>query len=110
MKKGDFALMILFGAVLAFIIASLVLKPKALYAVVYENREEIARFPMNEDTLYTIHSPGEGENILQIKDGKADIVSANCPNQICVHSAPVSSSGDSIICLPHKISVVLESK
>ena len=38
-----------------------------------------------------------------IKNGEAFVVDSVCPNGSCEHSAPVSDSGESIICLPNKI-------
>lgn len=45
---------------------------------------------------------GDG-NTLIIKGGKADMIFANCPDQVCVHSKPVSKMGETIICLPNKV-------
>ena len=109
MKKGDFVLMTVFGVLLVFVIAIFVFRPKAVNCVVYENRNEIASFPLNEDVVYTIRTSDGHENVLQIKDGKARVISADCPNQICVHTSPISKVGESILCLPHKISIALES-
>lgn len=44
-------------------------------------------------------------NVLCIKDGKADMISADCPDQVCVHSKPISKAGETIICLPNKVVV-----
>ena len=49
-------------------------------------------------------SQGEtGYNILQIRDGKADMISADCHNHDCVNHRPISKDGENIICLPHKV-------
>lgn len=45
-------------------------------------------------------------NICEIKDGYVSMIQADCPDQICVHTAKISEAGGSIVCLPHK--VVLE--
>lgn len=46
-------------------------------------------------------------NTLVIKDGKASVTEANCKDGICVNHMPVSRSGESIICLPHKLVVTV---
>ena len=46
-------------------------------------------------------------NVIQIADGHADMIYANCPDLICVHTRPISRTGTSIICLPHKITVTV---
>ena len=77
--------------------------------VVYENGVKVASYPMNRDLEITVNTGDGHYNTLEIKDGKAGITSADCTNQICVHTAPIDQAGDVIICLPHKLSVVLES-
>ena len=52
-----------------------------------------------------------GTNRLVIEDGTARMEWADCPDQICVNHRPVSSGGESIICLPNKVVVsVVSSK
>ena len=50
-----------------------------------------------------------GSNVLQIKNGKADMVSADCPDQLCVNQKAISKNKESIICLPNKIIVEVDS-
>ena len=45
---------------------------------------------------------------LVIKDGAADMIYADCPNQICVHHAAISSKGESIVCLPNRVVAEIE--
>lgn len=77
------------------------------YAVVLIDGEETARFSLDEDTEYVIN--GSGTNTLLIKDGKADIVSADCPDGICVDHAPISKVGQTIVCLPHGVVIAIKS-
>lgn len=50
-----------------------------------------------------------GTNILQIKEGKADMTEADCPDKLCVHQKAVSKNGESIICLPNKVVIEVKS-
>lgn len=50
-----------------------------------------------------------GTNILQIKNGRAKMVEADCPDQLCVHQKAVSMNHESIICLPNKVVAIVES-
>ena len=43
--------------------------------------------------------------VLVIKDGKAEMKSAICPDKICVKHRPIDKSGQTIVCLPEKIVV-----
>lgn len=48
-------------------------------------------------------------NTLVIKGGEVDMISADCPDQICVKHNPISKAGETIICLPNKVVVTIES-
>ena len=50
---------------------------------------------------------GEELNLLVIKDGKATISTATCPDGICAAHKPISREGESIVCLPHKVIVTV---
>lgn len=54
----------------------------------------------------TIKLPAEnGSNILTIRDGVADMTEADCPDQLCVKQKAISHTGETLVCLPHKIVV-----
>lgn len=44
-------------------------------------------------------------NILVIEDGKADVTEADCPDKLCVNQKAISSTGETIVCLPNKVVV-----
>lgn len=48
---------------------------------------------------------GVTTNLLIIKDGKADMLEANCPDGLCVQQAKISKNNEMIVCLPNKVVV-----
>ena len=46
---------------------------------------------------------GTVTNTLVIEDGKADMISADCPDKLCVNQHAISSNGETIVCLPNKL-------
>ena len=42
------------------------------------------------------------------ENGTVKMESSDCHNQVCVNHKPISRSGESIICLPHKVVVQIE--
>ncbi len=48
-----------------------------------------------------------GHNRLIIRDGKAYVESASCPDGICVGHRPISRSGESIVCLPNHVVITV---
>ena len=56
-------------------------------------------YPLAKDQKIRING---GTNILTIKNGKAKMTDADCPDQLCVHQKAASKNHESIICLPNK--------
>lgn len=50
----------------------------------------------------------DSTNTLVVKNGYADMVYGECPDQICVKHSPISKVGETIICLPNKVVVTIE--
>jgi len=59
--------------------------------------------------IYSLHEDQEirinDTNYLLIKDGEADMIEADCPDQICVNQKKISKTGETIVCLPNKVIV-----
>jgi hypothetical protein len=48
-----------------------------------------------------------GKNILKIDGGEAFMTHADCPDHVCVNTGKISKVGQSIICLPNKVTVTV---
>lgn len=48
-----------------------------------------------------------GSNTLVIRDGKALVTEADCPDGICAGHRPIHRAGENIVCLPHKVVVTV---
>lgn len=99
------AIGILTVALIAFLVFKATMKDGS-YAAVLINGEEKYRYSLGQDGEYLIKN-GEYENLLVISGGKAYISEANCRDEICVHHRAVSKTGESIVCLPHKLVVTV---
>lgn len=65
---------------------------------------------LDENQTLVIEIPGEeGSNTLQIKDGYAKMVDSNCPDHLCEQQHRISKKGETIICLPNKVIVEVQS-
>lgn len=95
--------------VLAFALALLLFAEEGDTVTVRVDGEVFGEYLLSEDREVEIVTE-HGKNILVIKDGKADIVDAGCPDGICVKHRAVSRDGESIICLPNKVVVEIEKK
>lgn len=66
-------------------------------------------YPLSEDRTLTVDT-GRGTNTLRIEGGRVWISEADCPNHDCVEKGAISSTGQIILCLPHKLSVTITSR
>lgn len=69
--------------------------------VVCQTREGFRRVdPLDAEVAYTV-SGGGGSNTVAIDHGSVDVTWSDCSNQICVDHAPITRTGEQIVCLPH---------
>ncbi len=67
--------------------------------------ETVGEYDLQADREIPIEVNGEVTNILVIADGQADMTWADCPDQVCVNTKPISALRETIVCLPHQIVV-----
>ncbi len=79
------------------------LKKTGKYAVVKVDGKTVCSYSLNENRKEIISYEKDYENVLVIKDREVFIESANCKDKICVKHKKIKSSGESIVCLPHKL-------
>lgn len=112
-KKND---IILIGVILVLALAAYVgmnffqgANTQNAEAVVMIDGEEYGRFPLDTDIVKKIELPDGSYNVLEIKDGKADVTEASCPDGICVSHRAVNKQNQSITCLPNKLVVEIRN-
>ena len=67
----------------------------------------IAAYPLNTDRVEDIRTEDGGHNRLVIRDGKAWVEEASCPDGICAAHKPIHREGESIVCLPNRVVVTV---
>ena len=107
MKKKDFILIAAIVAVIAIAILVLTLTKKdGDYVIVRVDGNEVAKYSLSQDGEYSLNG---GTNILRIENGKAYLVSANCPDHLCVKQGKIDQKGETITCLPNRLTVTVYS-
>lgn len=82
---------------------------KEAVAVVKIGDTEYGRFLLSETHTERIELPDGSYNLLEIRDGSADVTEASCPDGICVNHRAISRRGESIVCLPNAVVVEIEN-
>ena len=75
-----------------------------LTAVVTVDGEVRAELPLDEKDSVEIETEW-GYNIVHTEDGQAFVTEADCRDQICVEHKKIEKTGETIVCLPHKMVV-----
>ena len=61
--------------------------------------EEYGTYSLGKDQTISINDT----NVCEIKDGKAHMISATCPDHLCLKQREIDEKGGTIVCLPNKV-------
>ena len=105
MKKRDF---VFIASILAVALLSLLLvflfRENGARVVVKVDGKEVGEYSLYINGTYSLNG---GTNTLCIEDGYACLTDANCPDHLCVLQGRVSKTGQTITCLPNKLTVTV---
>lgn len=105
MKRRD---LILIGSILLISIALLLVlnlnKEPGAGVIVRVEGIEVGRYSLSTNATYTLNG---GTNTLHIEDGRAWLTDADCPDKLCVRQGKISKEGETITCLPNKLTVTV---
>ena len=101
---------LLIGALLVIVLTVLLVltftREKGAYVEVSKDGTLIATYPLDIPREVSLNN---GTNILVIEGGVAYLSYANCPDHTCVNTGKISYNGQSIVCLPNRITVKVVS-
>lgn len=96
-------LLILCGAVL---LLRDILSGEGEYVTVSVDGEVVARYSLRRDCEEVIQTP-YGENVIVISDGYCYVKESDCKNRICVNTGKIGKSGETVTCLPHRLTLTV---
>lgn len=105
-KKGD---LILVAVLLVAVALTIWLSVRDVggEAEVYIDGELKYVLDLSEDTELVIL---DGKMTIEVENGEIYVKDSDCPEQLCVQSAHISSSGGMIVCLPNKVVIKIASR
>lgn len=108
MKKADFILIGAVAAVAAVLFLCLYVfnSGSGDYVQIEVDGTVTETIALSSDTVREIKTES-GTNTLVISEGAAVMTQADCPDGICTNHKPIHKTGESIICLPHKVVVTV---
>ena len=81
-------------------------------AVISVGNQEIQRVILTDNMEVDIFNIPEidcSPDVVEVNNGQIRIKGSTCPQQICVNRGYISKPGETIICLPHKVIIEIES-
>lgn len=103
------AFLILVTACSLFCLLAVRKRAGACTAEIYQNGERILSIPLDQVTeTYTLDIEGEnGCNRIEVRPGSIGVVSADCPDRLCVRQGFIHSPSVPITCLPNRLVILL---
>ncbi|MBC7960609.1 MAG: NusG domain II-containing protein [Vallitaleaceae bacterium] len=70
------------------------------------NGELFERVPLEVNKEIVVESEW-GNNVILLDSGIVKMTNADCPDQVCLKTGEIHLVGSNIVCLPHKLSVLI---
>ena len=102
---------IVISAILIFslllVLAVYLTRKEGSVAVVEINGEASGQYPLTVDGVFPLNG---GTNILVIENGVAYLNYSSCPDHICERTGKIHYVGETIVCLPNRLTVTITGK
>ncbi|MBR3738340.1 MAG: NusG domain II-containing protein [Eubacterium sp.] len=110
LKKGDIIIITALLCAAASVFCALhFFAPGGENVRIEVDSKTVATLPIGKNTTYNVKIGKKVTNTVEIKNNQVDVTYADCPDKICVKHRKISKSGESIICLPNKVVISVES-
>lgn len=108
MKKGDKILIVAIVVIVCimgvFVMGNQFYNTDDTYVEVYQNNELVGEYEFGDvQKIEFVNELNDEEyNIVYIDNDVAYMYDANCRDELCVKTPPISRVEQSVVCLPHK--------
>lgn len=92
-------------AVIAFVVINHFVKKDGAFVQIKVDGQVVNTIPVNQNETLTIEGYQGGSNIVTIENGGVTMTDADCPDKLCVMTGRISKTGETIVCLPHRVVV-----
>lgn len=106
-KPGDIAVIsiVFIAAITLFLCFSIPHKAQS-NTLIIKNNGISTSYSLDEDQQFNI--AGNSYTLtVEIKNGSARVIKANCPDKTCVHTGKISKKGQNIACVPAKVIITV---
>lgn len=115
MKKRAFVLCAVICVILLASIGMIIYmnsRKTGAVAYIYQDNKLIKTVDLNVTESYqiTIDAPLGGSNVLEIRNGSIGVVSASCPDHLCMNMGFISNSLMPVTCLPNHLVIRVDNE
>ncbi len=104
-KKGDIFLSIgIIILAVALLVSFFAVKTEGKRVVITVDGEAYGEYSLLQNQEIEVESE-LGRNTVIIKDGSVSVAAADCPDKYCVRHVAVNETGETVVCLPHRMVV-----
>lgn len=107
MNKNDWILIIALGLLILFSFTFLKHNDSIKYAYVYYENDLILKIDLNIDETYIVEGYN-GPVKIRVENRKIKVEEENSPYNLCSKQGFISSTYESIVCLPNKITIQIQ--
>ena len=83
------------------------LETPGAYVDIMIDGKSVKTLRLDQDASYEVKQQA-GVNTVVVQDGSVTVQDADCPDKICVKHRAINRTGETIICLPHKLVVEIK--
>lgn len=99
-RTGDFVIAACVLLLAALIWVFPLLGERGAYAAVEQNGEDVAELSLSEERELRISGC-----TVRVENGAVYVAESDCPDRVCVRTGKISKEGETVICVPNKISI-----
>lgn len=106
-KKGDFFLAAFVLALSIGLFVMQFLSSSGSHVTITVDNKPYQTVPLSRNQTIVVEQNGH-KNIILIENNTVRITEADCPDGLCVGQGAISRAGQSIVCLPARVAVIIE--
>ena len=88
-----------------YLVAVLLIITAGLLAWIKVDGNVVKQLALKNDTEFDVSGYQGGTNHIVIQDNAVYMSDADCPDKLCVHTGTIHKTGETIVCLPHRVVV-----
>ena len=92
---------------LSLLLVFMLTKAEGNFVVVEIDGVSAGEYPLSKDGVFVLN---KGTNTLVIEKGEAYLIDSHCPDRTCEQTGKIRYVGQTIVCLPNRLSVTVRGE